>query len=77
MNIAPLWLKYWQKEGIRFLGRNGSNAQPSQEERFQHAFELGYHAGMMAQGKDFALPEGSHIAAIEWQEWQSPQEEQE
>jgi hypothetical protein len=75
MSIAPLWRKYWQKEGIRFLGASGSNAQPSHEDRFEHAFELGYHSGMMAQTKDFALPEGSHIAAIEWQTTQQEENE--
>jgi hypothetical protein len=62
----PLWKREWKREGIRFLGRD-NNPQPDAMERFEHAFLLGYQAGVMAQERDFTLPEGAHIAALNWE----------
>jgi hypothetical protein len=61
----PLWKKVWKEHGIRFLGR-GNNPLPDAMERFEHAFLLGYKAGVMAQTLDFQLPEGAHVADMTW-----------
>lgn len=61
-----LWKREWKREGIRFLGR-GNNALPDAMERFEHAFLLGYEAGVMAVARDFDLPEGTHIASMRWE----------
>jgi len=59
----PLWKKIWKSEGIRFLGRG--NRIPDAMERFEHAFLLGYEAGVMAHTIDFELPQGAHVAALQ------------
>ena len=67
----PLWKQRWRKEGIRYLGRN-RDGHIDHMDRFEHSFNLGYEAGLLAVAKDFELPEGSHIAAIAW----SPEEDE-
>jgi hypothetical protein len=41
----PLWKQIWKTEGIRYLGREGSGVIDAME-RFEHAFMLGYRAGV-------------------------------
>jgi len=44
-DTEPLWKRVWRSEGIRYLGRGG-NGVIVPEERFEHAFMLGYRAGV-------------------------------
>ena len=69
----PLWRKIWKVHGIRFLGRGG-NPQPDAMERFEHAFMLGYEAGILASSKDFTLPHGAHVAALDWKQEEEERE---
>ena len=41
----PLWKRVWRAEGIRYLGRGGYGVIDAME-RFEHAFMLGYRAGV-------------------------------
>lgn len=41
----PLWKQIWKTEGIRYLGRGGHGVIDAME-RFEHAFMLGYRAGV-------------------------------
>jgi hypothetical protein len=41
----PLWKRVWKTEGIRYLGREGNGVIDAME-RFEHAFMLGYRAGV-------------------------------
>jgi hypothetical protein len=41
----PLWKRTWKTEGIRYLGRGGNGVIDAME-RFEHAFMLGYRAGV-------------------------------
>lgn len=59
--------KAFKSEDIRFLGY-GDPHVPSQEERVFHAFHQGYQAGRRDQAMDFDLPDGSHLAAMEFTE---------
>lgn len=61
----PLWKQDWKRHGIRYLGKN-RNAHVDAMDRFEHAWLMGYQAGIMAQARDFELPEGAHVAALAW-----------
>jgi hypothetical protein len=61
----PLWKRIWRKDGIRYLGRFG-DGHIDHMDRFEHSFNLGYQAGVLAAARDFDLPEGSHVAAMTW-----------
>ncbi|NBZ96885.1 MAG: hypothetical protein EBR40_10745 [Proteobacteria bacterium] len=41
----PLWKQIWKTEGIRYLDRGGHGVIDAME-RFEHAFMLGYRAGV-------------------------------
>jgi len=41
----PLWKQVWKTDGIRYLGREGNGVIDAME-RFEHAFMLGYRAGV-------------------------------
>jgi hypothetical protein len=41
----PLWKQIWKTDGIRYLGREGNGVIDAME-RFEHAFMLGYRAGV-------------------------------
>jgi hypothetical protein len=41
----PLWKRVWKTEGIRYLGKGGNGVIDAME-RFEHAFMLGYRAGV-------------------------------
>lgn len=61
----PLSRSQWRHNGIRYLGKDGTGHVDAMD-RFEHAFNLGYEAGVMAQARDFTLPEGAHVAAMAW-----------
>jgi len=66
--LQSAW-KAFKGEDVRFLGY-GDPHVPDTEERVFHAFHQGYEAGFSEakkdQSLDFDLPEGCHVAAMEF-----------
>ena len=69
----PLCRQQWKHNGIRYLGKDKTGHVDAMD-RFEHAFNLGYEAGVLAQARDFELPEGAHVAAMTWQQEEDERE---